>query len=118
MLSRHGSLECAILNALWNLESHNIYTNSVKDVYNILSENDYEKRAYTTIKTVMDRLYEKKILLRYKQGKKFFYRTVYSNNEIIIKSLEEITNRYCDGDLSRLSNILNSMLSEKCLVGV
>lgn len=118
MLSRHGSLECAILGALWNLEQNGIYTNSVKDVFDILSRSDNEKRAYTTIKTVMDRLFDKKVLLRYKQGKKFFYRTVYSNQEIIIKSLQETANRYCGGDLMRLSSVLNSMMEEDLLVSV
>lgn len=117
MLSRHGSLECAILNVLWGLEQQGVYTNSVKDVYHILNNND-DKRAYTTIKTVMDRLFEKKILLRYKQGKKFYYRTVYSNEEIIVKSLNEISNRYCNGDIERLSSILKSMMEENCLIGV
>lgn len=118
MLSRHGSLECAILGALWGLEQNGIYTNSVKDVYEILANKDDEKRAYTTIKTVMDRLHDKKILLRYKEGKKFYYRTVYSRQEIIIKSITEISNRYCDGDLHSLSLILNAMMDEKILVGV
>jgi len=118
MLSRHGSLECAILGALWNLEQNGIYTNSVKDVFDILSQNEDEKRAYTTIKTVMDRLHEKRILLRYKEGKKFYYRTVYSNFEIVTKSLNEIAQRYCCGDLEKLSLILNSMKDEKHLVGV
>ena len=118
MLSRHGSLECAILSALWGLEKDGIYTNSVKDVYDILSQNSDEKRAYTTIKTVMDRLFEKKVLLRYKEGKKFYYRTVYSNSEIIVKSLNEIANRYCNNDLSILSSVLNSMIEEEYLVSV
>lgn len=120
MLSRHGSLESAILGALWSLEQDGIYTNSVKDVFDILSQNDDEKRAYTTIKTVMDRLFEKRVLLRYKQGKKFFYRTVYSNHEIVTKTLSETASRYCNGDLARLSLILNTMMEEedKCLVGV
>ena len=55
MLSKHGTLESAILSTLWKMEKEGIYTNSVKDVYNFLSQNDDEKRAYTTIKTVMDR---------------------------------------------------------------
>lgn len=118
MLSRHGSLECAILGALWRLEQEGIYKNSVKDVYELLAQLDNEKRAYTTIKTVMDRLFEKKVLLRYKEGKKFFYRTVYSNSEIITKSLSEIANRYCRGDLKALRNVLDSMLNEECLVSV
>jgi predicted transcriptional regulator len=118
MLSRHGSLECAILGALWGLEQDGIYTNSVKDVYEILATKDDEKRAYTTIKTVMDRLHDKRVLLRYKEGKKFYYRTVYSKNEIIIKSLSEIANRYCDGNITNLSVILGEMMEEKHLVSV
>ena len=118
MQSRHGSLECAILGALWSLESDGIYTNSVKEVFDILSQNETEKRAYTTIKTVMDRLFEKRVLLRYKHGKKFFYRTVYSNKETIERILSETANRYCGGDLRRLNGVLNEMLEENCLVGV
>lgn len=118
MQSRHGSLESVILSALWELEQQEIYTNSVKDVYDILSKSETEKRAYTTIKTVMDRLYEKKVLLRYKQGKKFFYRTVYSNHETIVSGLKELSNRYCCGNLAKLREILNSMVEEEYLVGV
>lgn len=118
MLSRHGSLESAILGALWNLEKREIYTNSVKDVFEILSQNDSEKRAYTTIKTVMDRLHEKKVLLRYKEGKKFYYRTVYSNQETINKALSEISNRYCNGDLKQLRQVLDSMIEENLLINV
>lgn len=118
MLSRHGSLESAILGALWNLEKEGIYTNSVKDVFEILSKNSDEKRAYTTIKTVMDRLFEKRVLLRFKQGKKFFYRTVYSHQEIVTRNLNEIANRYCNNDLSHLRQVLNMMIeeNEECLV--
>ncbi len=113
MLSKHGTLESAILSTLWKMEKEGIYTNSVKDVYNFLSQNDDEKRAYTTIKTVMDRLFEKNILLRFKQGRKFYYRTAYSNQDVLVNSLNEIANRYCQGDLSRLSNVLKTMMDSK-----
>ena len=117
MLSKHGSLESAILSTLWNLEKDGIYTNSVKDVFDILAKNDSEKRAYTTIKTVMDRLHEKNILLRFKQGRKFYYRTAYSHDEIVVNSLNEIANRYCEGNLQMLASVFNSMMNEKELVG-
>ena len=113
MLSKHGTLESAILSTLWKMEKEGIYTNSVKDVYNFLSQNDDEKRAYTTIKTVMDRLFEKNILLRFKQGRKFYYRTAYSNQDVLVNSLNEIANGYCQGDLSRLSNVLKTMMDSK-----
>ncbi len=113
MLSKHGSLESAILSTLWDLEKDGIMTNTVKDVYDILAKNNTEKRAYTTIKTVMDRLFEKNVLLRYKQGKKFFYRTAFSNDEVVINSLQEIANRYCNGSLSQVSKILNTIDNDR-----
>ena len=63
---KHGSLESVILNSLWELEKCGIYKNSVKDVFEYINQSNSTKRAYTTIKTVMDRLYEKEILLRLK----------------------------------------------------
>ena len=115
MLSKHGTLESAILSTLWNLEAQGIYTNSVKNVYEILSKTD--KKAYTTVKTVMDRLYEKNILLRFKQGRKFYYRTAYSNYEVVVNSISEIANRYCNGDIVKLGQIVRA-LEQTQLVGV
>ena len=112
MQSRHGSLESAILSTLWQLEQNGTCTNSVKDVHDALCQTNDEKKAYTTIKTVMDRLFEKKVLDRYKKGKKFCYRTLYSNNEAIAQSLLGIAQRYCNGDLAKLSPVLSSLIKE------
>lgn len=106
---KHGSLESIILNALWELEKSGVYKNSVKDVFEFLSKTDSTKRAYTTIKTVMDRLFEKEVLLRIKQGKKFFYRTAYSNSDIVITSLKKIATQYCNGDMTKLMHITKTM---------
>ena len=106
---KHGSLESIILNAMWELEKSGFYKNSVKEVYEFLSKTDSTKRAYTTIKTVMDRLYVKEVLLRIKQGKKFFYRTAYSNSDIVITSLKKIASQYCNGDMSKLMRITKSI---------
>ena len=107
---RHGSL-------VWELESQGLYKNSVKDVFDYISSTQTTKRAYTTVKTVMDRLFEKEILLRIKQGKKFYYRTAYSNNDIIANSLKKIAIQYCGGDMNKLievaSSISNSNLVEQ-----
>lgn len=107
---RHGSLESIILNALWKLEAKGIYKNSVKDVYDYIITSENTKRAYTTVKTVMDRLYEKEILLRIKQGKKFFYRTAYSNNDIIAGSLKKIAAQYCNNDMNKLIKVAQAIL--------
>lgn len=118
MLYRHGSLECAILSALWQLERNGTYKNTVKDVYGYLLNNSSEKRAYTTIKTVMDRLEDKKVLIRFKESKRFYYRTVYSNHDMIIENLNQIASRYCYGDLNKLKDVINLMIDEKSLVSV
>ena len=113
---RHGSLGSIILNALWELESQGLYKNSVKDVFDYISSTQTTKRAYTTVKTVMDRLFEKEILLRIKQGKKFYYRTAYSNNDIIANSLKKIAIQYCGGDMNKLIEVASS-ISNSNLVG-
>lgn len=115
MKSRHGSLESSILNVLWEFESKNLFKNSVKDVYDCLSKNDSDRRAYTTIKTVMDRLVKKKFLLKFKSDNKYCYRTAYSNNEIIFNSLRLIADRYCDGNMSKLSEIISSVSAKECV---
>lgn len=108
---RHGSLESIILNALWELEAKGVYKNSVKDVYDYIMASESTKRAYTTVKTVMDRLYEKEVLLRIKQGKKFFYRTAYSNNDIIASSLKKIAVQYCNNDMNKLIKVAQMLLA-------
>ena len=114
MHSKHGRLEGAILTTLWKLEKNGLRINTVKNVFENM---DDEQRAYTTIKTVMDRLCSKHMLIREKRGKKFYYRTAYSNQEIIKNSLNEISRRYCHGNLNELFNILDSMRKSVELVG-
>ena len=116
-MQKHGSLESAILSTLWKLEDKGVYTNTVKDVFTYMNDN-IAPRAYTTIKTVMDRLCEKHLLVRYRKDKKFFYRSAYTNQEIIVKSLNEVANRYCNGNLDKLSNVLDSIIKNPELVEV
>ena len=114
MLSKHGTLEGAILTTLWEMESRGMIMNSVKDV----SENmKTDKRAYTTIKTVMDRLSTKKVLIKQKRGKKYYYKTAYSNREVIVKSLNDISRKYCSGNIEQLSMILDSMQTKQQFAG-
>ncbi len=109
---RHGSLESIILGALWELEAEGMYKNSVKDVFDYISSSEKTKRAYTTIKTVMDRLYEKEVLIRIKQGKKFFYRTAYSNTDVVSNALKKIALQYCNSDMNKLIQIARSIQSD------
>jgi predicted transcriptional regulator len=62
-----GELEAAVLSALWNSTS----PLSVRDVLDRI--NRHPALAYTTVLTVLDRLYEKALVAREKQGKAFLY---------------------------------------------
>ena len=90
-----GFLEMEILNTFWSLTSENEDRDiSIQDVVDALSSNGVE-RAYTTIKTVMDRLVAKSILVRYKTGKKFFY-------NVALDMLKEFTDNFFDGNTAEM----------------
>lgn len=93
----YGLLEIEILNAIWKLQDQDEDANlSISDIVTVLSENNVD-RAYTTIKTVMDRLVSKDVLVRYRNGKKFFYKTVIDKNEASKNAIETISNQFFDG---------------------
>ena len=89
MTSMHGSLENEIMNAVWSLEEKADVLNgvniSVGDIVDFINSYGSHK-AYTTIKTVMDRLVDKHYLIPIKNlvGQ-------YVNNDIrsLIKVLEK-----------------------------
>lgn len=92
-----GKLEIDILNSVWNLTSGGSENEtrdiSIQDVVDDLSTNGVE-RAYTTIKTVMDRLTTKSVLVRYKVGKKFFYSAAMNKDEMARDNIEEICSQF------------------------
>lgn len=97
-----GSLEIEILNTFWNFASENEDVDiSIQDVVDVLSQKGTE-RAYTTIKTVMDRLVAKSILVRYKVGKKFFYKTTMDKREMALDMLKEFTDNFFDGNIAEM----------------
>ena len=107
-----GSLEIEILNTFWNLTSSNEDIDiSIQDVVNELSKNGTE-RAYTTIKTVMDRLVTKSILVRYKVGKKFFYKATMDKREMALDMLNEFTNNFFNGNHAEMMRFVEKEMVE------
>lgn len=98
----HGCLENEILKTIWRLEDQSEEDVSVNDVQIHLNASSEIERAYTTVKTVMDRLVEKNMLVRYKQGKKFFYKTVNSRIEMANKAIKRLAGQYFDNDMVSL----------------
>lgn len=103
-----GKLEIDILNSFWHLTSGNEDRDiSIQDIVDDLSSNGVE-RAYTTIKTVMDRLTVKSILVRYKVGKKFFYKATMNKKEMSMEAVKTLSEQFFDGDYTKLLRFVES----------
>ncbi len=97
-----GTLEIDILNSIWDLTSSEEDKDiSIQDVVNYLSSKGIE-RAYTTIKTVMDRLTVKSILVRYRVGKKFFYKATMQREEMALDAVKKVMDNFFDGNSASL----------------
>jgi predicted transcriptional regulator len=70
-----GELEMTVLSALWSSAS----PLSVREALGLVKRQP--ALAYTTVQTVLDRLYEKNLVLRDEQGKAFLYRPRISREE-------------------------------------
>jgi len=70
-----GDLEMAVLAALWSSTA----PLSVREV--LAAVKRQPPLAYTTVQTVLDRLYEKNLVTRDEQGKAFLYRPCISQEE-------------------------------------
>ena len=91
MAFTHGTLENEILNAVWLMEENGVNNKNIS-VSEVLSEinNTGNIRAYTTVKTVMDRLVDKKLLNRIKTGKKFCYESTESREEMASVAIKKL----------------------------
>lgn len=103
-----GTLELEILNSIWNLQNSDEDMNiSVKEVVEDMSKNGLD-RAYTTVKTVMDRLSSKDLLARYRVGKKFYYRSVMDKNEMAISAIKELAKNFFDDNLTDMIRFMET----------
>ncbi len=97
-----GTLEIDILNSIWDLTSSEEDKDiSIQDVVNYLSSKGIE-RAYTTIKTVMDRLTVESILVRYRVGKKFLYKATMQREEMALDAVKKVMDNFFDGNSASL----------------
>ena len=105
----HGSLENEIMKTIWMIEEISDTDVSVNEVQESINRTSDIDRAYTTVKTVMDRLVEKNMLVRYKQGKKFFYKTVSSRDEMAQQAIKKLANQYFNNDMNSLAQTIAGM---------
>ena len=101
-----GTLEIEILNIIWQIQKEDEDKNiSVKDIVDYLSHKNIE-RAYTTVKTVMDRLSTKDLLVRYRVGKKFYYKSVMDKEEVAKLAIDDILQQFFNGSQVNLMHFI------------
>jgi len=105
---KQGDLENIILNALWDLESDGNERIFVGDIQEKI-KSAKKKWAYTTVKTVLDRLVDKEIAIREKDGKKYLYHSVVNRDEAGILALKKVVRQYFKNDVNELVACLNRL---------
>ena len=99
------------MKTVWMMEEISESDVSVNEVQESINRTSNVDRAYTTVKTVMDRLVEKNMLVRYKQGKKFFYKSVSSRDEMAQLAIKKLANLYFNNDMNSLAETISVMSS-------
>lgn len=61
-----------------------------------------KKWAYTTVKTVMDRLVDKKLAVRVKEGKKYVYRATVQRENAGLDAVQKVLRQYFCNDIDAL----------------
>lgn len=97
--------ELEVLKVLWDLGE-----GTVRDVLARLAPNG-RGWAYTTAQTLLVRLQEKGCVARVKRGRAFVFRPVFTRDELLGKSLDDLAARVCDGKAMPL--LLNLVQSRK-----
>ena len=94
---KQGDLENIILNALWLMEEEGVPKIDVKGVQDKI-KSDRQSWAYTTVKTVLDRLVDKELVFRIKDGKKYLYKTVMSRKRAGEDAVKKLVKQYYRGN--------------------
>lgn len=98
---KQGDFENILMNAIWNMEEEEFEEIDVSEVKTRINSED-QSWAYTTVKTVLDRLVKKEMLERIKFNKKFFYKSKVSRKEAGINAIEKLAAQYFKGEIKNL----------------
>lgn len=115
MERKHGNLENTILTAIWEIEESDQFFIDVMTVQSKINNNS-KKWAYTTVKTVLDRLVEKKYIRRIKQGKKYFYQSVVSKTSEADEAIRKIAKLYFNDDIEEMIKAANRICEESIML--
>ncbi|OGH99701.1 MAG: hypothetical protein A2039_06035 [Candidatus Melainabacteria bacterium GWA2_34_9] len=98
---KQGDFENILMNAIWDMEELDYEEIDVSEVQSRINSEE-QSWAYTTVKTVLDRLVKKESLERVKFNKKFFYKSIISRKEAGINAIEKLARQYFKGEMREL----------------
>ncbi len=100
-----GPLECAVLGALWSGSPA-----SVAEVRSRVNEAQGSDLAYTTVMTVLGRMFDKDILERQRDGRQYLYSPRYAEDELVgvlsRREVDRLVERYGDAALAAFAERL------------
>jgi predicted transcriptional regulator len=112
MVLKQGDLENIILNALWDLDAEGLDPVYVSHVQERICKAE-KNWAYTTVKTVLDRLVDKGDASRERHGKKYSYKASVQRADAGIYAIEKVIRQYFCNDMDALSACLAQLKTEK-----
>ena len=121
MALKHGALENLVLNVVWTALEENGRFVSVHDIQDGLNRLNIRKKwAYTTVKTVLDRLTTKGFINRVKTGKKYLYTSLVQREELAQKAIKNVAKEFFQGNLREMLVVTAQLaeLEERTLVHV
>ncbi len=110
---KYGDLENLVLNAVWTMEEQAQESISVCEVQERINFLNNKNWAYTTIKTVMDRLVEKALIIRFKNGKKYYYKSVMSRQEMASDAMKKMTRQFFNNDFNEMRKMAEALCEQE-----
>ena len=86
-----GGLQAEVLDIYWRLESA-----TVREALDDLNGRRKQKLAYTTVLTLVSRLWQRGLLEREPEGRGFRYRAVRSRDQLLAELSDELIDRLLD----------------------
>jgi len=112
---KYGDFENIILNAIWHLEESGKDIVSVLDIQTRINTVESKTWAYTTVKTVMDRLVQKTLISRLKQGKKYFYKSSFPRIEMGEMNIRKVIKQYYNDNTQEFMTSAENICKESLI---
>lgn len=103
-------LEAVVLNTVWTFESRGIQGVTVHQVLGAACKAENHQWAYTTIKTILDRLVGKAYLERSDiSGHRFLYKSTAGRETLRQRAMKELLDAFFDGDIQQMESTVAAL---------